>query len=90
MVRRLHSDLPSYNLAHLKTSEITFFLSDPQLNPANRFLLFISHLDSERLTNYTTDGVGVTDAFRLVQAVGVSSPVWLIGRSASPGRTEPR
>ncbi len=30
------------------------------------------------------------DVFRLVQATGVSSAVWLIGRLASPGRTEHR
>jgi hypothetical protein len=45
----------------------------------------------KRLTNYTADDVGgVADPFRLAQAAGVSSAVWLIGRSASPGRTERR
>jgi hypothetical protein len=43
-------------------------------------------LESKRLANYTTDSVGVTDAFRLAQAAGVSSVVWLIGRPAIPGR----
>jgi hypothetical protein len=50
-----------------------------------------SFLDCKRLTNYTADDVGgVADAFRLAQAAGVSSAVWLIRRSAKPGRTEPR
>jgi hypothetical protein len=43
------------------------------------------------LTDYTTDEAGgVAEVFRLAQAAGVSSAVWLIGRLASPGRTEPR
>jgi hypothetical protein len=48
-------------------------------------------LHSKRLTNYTADGAGaggVGDVFRLARAEGVSSAVWLIGRLASPGRTE--
>jgi len=45
-------------------------------------------LQGKRLTNYTAaDGV-VADAVRLAQAAGVSSTIWLIGRLASPGRTE--
>ena len=43
------------------------------------------------LTNYTEDdGIGVANGFRTAQAAGVSSAVWLTGRSASPGRTEPQ
>jgi hypothetical protein len=42
----------------------------------------------ERLNNYTANDVGgVADAVRLTQAAGVSSAVWLIGRSARPGST---
>ena len=55
--------------------------------PASSFL----NSKSKRLTNYTADDVGiVVDVFRLAQAAGVSSAVWLIGRSANPGRIEVR
>ena len=48
-------------------------------------------INRKRLTNYTADDVGiVVDVFRLAQAAGVSSAVWLIGRSANPGRIEVR
>jgi hypothetical protein len=48
-------------------------------------------LDRKRLTNYTADDIaGTADSFRSAQAAGVSSAVWLIGRSASPGRIERR
>lgn len=41
--------------------------------------------------DYAADDVGiVADMFRLAQAAGVSSAVWLIGRSANPGRIEIR
>ena len=51
----------------------------------------VQRFERKRLTNYTAADVGgIADAFRLAQAAGVSSAVWLIGRSAIPGRTEPR
>ena len=41
------------------------------------------------LTNYISNDVGiVASVFRLAQAAGVSSAVWLVGRSANPGRIE--
>ena len=51
----------------------------------------VADFSSVSVTNYAGDDVGsITDAFRLAQVVGVSSAVGLIGRSASPGRIEPR
>jgi hypothetical protein len=45
----------------------------------------------KRLTNYTPDDVrGVVNPVCLAQAAGVSSAVWLIGRSASPIRARNR
>jgi hypothetical protein len=51
---------------------------------------YFGSLIRKRLTNYTAADGGVADAVRLAQAAGVSSTTWLIGRLASPGRTEPR
>jgi len=48
-----------------------------------------SLIKRKRLTNYTADDVGIV-VFRLAQAAGVSSAVWLIGRSANPDRIEIR
>jgi hypothetical protein len=46
---------------------------------------------SSCLPDYTAEEVGGSvDLFLLAQAAGVSSAIWLIGRSASPGRIEPR
>ena len=43
----------------------------------------------KRLTNYAVDDVGIGDGvFRLAQAAGVSSAVWLIVRSANPDKIE--
>src|SRR5271165_67206 len=50
-----------------------------------------SRFKSKRLTNHTAhEGYCFAHRFRLAQAAGVSSPIRLIGRLASPGRTEPR
>ena len=42
------------------------------------------------LTTPRTMWVALADAFRLAQAAGVSSAVWLFGRSAKPDRAKPR
>jgi hypothetical protein len=48
-------------------------------------------MNRKRLTNYTAADVGgIAHAFRLAQAASVNCAIWLIGRLASPGRTEPR
>ena len=44
-----------------------------------------------RLTNYMAGRVtGFGGKFRVAHAVGVSSAIRLIGKSANPGRAEPR